>query len=90
MLAWLLDPQLEDALRHAGPTLALDPSQTSAIYEGVRRIAARGRGVLLSAPDVRRSLRRLIEGPFPDVAVLSYSELDRELQIQPMGRLSAA
>jgi type III secretion protein V len=44
--------------------------------------------VLLTAPDVRRGLRRLCEGPFPDVAVLTYAELDMELQVRPIGRLS--
>jgi type III secretion protein V len=33
-------------------------------------------------------LRRLIEGAFPDVAVLTYGELDVELQIRPLGRLA--
>jgi type III secretion protein V len=45
--------------------------------------------VLLSSPDVRRLLRRLIEGAFPEVAVLTFSELDPELQVRPVGRLVA-
>ena len=46
--------------------------------------------VLLASPDVRRALRRLIEGTFPEVAVLTFTELDPELQIRPVGRLVAA
>jgi type III secretion protein V len=45
--------------------------------------------VLLSSPDVRRALRRLVEGAFPDVAVLTFGELDPELQVRPVGRLVA-
>ena len=44
--------------------------------------------VLLTAPDVRRTLRKLCESAFPDVAVLTYGELDMNLQIRPLGRLS--
>ena len=33
--------------------------------------------------------RTLIEGAFPEVAVLTFSELDPELQVRPVGRLVA-
>jgi anti-anti-sigma factor len=49
-----------------------------------------GKAVLLAAPDVRRALRRLCEGAFPDVAVLTYGELDASLQIRPIGKLASA
>jgi type III secretion protein V len=58
------------------------------ILEGVRRIASGGPTVLLAAPDIRRTLRKLCEGAFPDVAVLTYGELDVDLQIRPLGRLA--
>ncbi len=87
LFAWLVDPAVEETLRHAGA--ALDPQDAGAIIEGVKRVARQGRGVLLSSPDVRRLLRRLIEGAFPDVAVLTFSELDPELQVRPVGRLVA-
>jgi len=35
-------------------------------------------------------LRRLLEGSFPEVAVLTFSELDSDLQIRPVGRLVPA
>ncbi len=87
LFAWLVDPAVEETLRRGGA--ALDPSEAGAIIEGVKRVARQGRGVLLSSPDVRRLLRRLIEGAFPDVAVLTFSELDPELQVRPVGRLVA-
>ncbi|HVE86415.1 MAG TPA: flagellar biosynthesis protein FlhA [Myxococcales bacterium] len=90
LYAYLLDPAVEAVLREGGPKgLALDPEKVSAILESIRRLCASGKVVLLTAPDVRRTLRRLCEGTFPDVAVLTYAELDMELQIRPIGRLSA-
>jgi type III secretion protein V len=87
LFAWLVDPAVEETLRKEGN--AIDPAEAGAILEGVRRIARQGKAVLLSSPDVRRVLRRLIEGAFPDVAVLTFAELDPELQVRPVGRLAA-
>lgn len=88
MLACLVDPAVEETLRAGGA--ALDPSDAAAILEGVKRVARQGRAVLLASPDVRRLLRRLVEGAFPEVAVLTFAELDPELQVRPVGRLVAA
>jgi type III secretion protein V len=87
LFAWLVDPAVEEKLRQGGN--ALDPSDAGAIIEGVKRVARQGKGVLLASPDVRRILRKLIEGAFPEVAVLTFSELDPELQVRPVGRLVA-
>ncbi len=89
LFAYLVDPQVEETLRATGPRgPAPEPERVAEILEGVRRIATGGKAVLLTAPDVRRTLRRLIEGAFPDVAVLTYGELDAELQVRPLGRLA--
>lgn len=87
LIAFLVDPSVEETLRQQGP--GLDPTQIDAILEGVKRIARQGKAVLLSSPDVRRLLKRLVEGAFPDVAVLTFNELDPELQVRPIGRLVA-
>ncbi|MBL8913303.1 MAG: FHIPEP family type III secretion protein, partial [Archangium sp.] len=87
LFAWLVDPAVEEKLRQGGN--ALDPSDATSIIEGVKRVARQGKGVLLASPDVRRMLRKLIEGAFPEVAVLTFSELDPELQVRPVGRLVA-
>jgi type III secretion protein V len=89
LYAYLVDPEVEEVLRASGPRgPAPDPERVAEILEGVRQVAAGGQAVLLTAPDVRRPLRRLCEGAFPDVAVLTYSELEGALQIRPLGRLS--
>jgi type III secretion protein V len=87
LYAFLVDPAVEESLRTSGPQASMEPLAAAAIIEGVRKVATTGRAVLLASPDVRRSLRRLIEGAFPEVAVLTFSELDADLQIRPVGRL---
>ena len=87
LFAFLVDPSVEETLRQQGQ--GVDPAQAAAILEGVKRIARQGKAVLLSSPDVRRLLKRLVEGTFPDVAVLTFGELDPELQVRPVGRLVA-
>jgi len=87
LFAYLVDPAIEESLRAAGPQVAMEPQQASAIIEAAKKIATTGRAVLLSSPDVRRALRRLIEGSLPEVAVLTFSELDPDVQIRPVGRL---
>lgn len=90
LYAFLVDPAVEDALRHSGSPPALDPAQVSAILDGARKISDGGKAVLLSSPDVRGRLRKLLEGACPDLAVLTYGELEVDLQIRPLGRLAAA
>lgn len=90
LFAFLVDPSVEEALRTSGPRNALEPNDANAIVEGARRIAPNGKAVLLASPDVRRPLRRLLEGVLPEVAVLTYGELEAELQIRPVGRLTPA
>jgi type III secretion protein V len=89
LYAYLVDPEVEEALRASGPRgPAPEPERVAEILEGVRQLSAGGQTVLLTAPDVRRPLRKLCEGAFPDVAVLTYGELDGNLQIRPIGRLA--
>jgi type III secretion protein V len=90
LFAYLVDPEIEETLRSSGPRgPAPSPERVVEILEGVKRVATGGgQTVLLTAPDVRRTLRKLCEGAFPDVAVLTYGELDMNLQIRPLGRLS--
>ena len=88
LYAYLADPEVEQTLRDADG--GIDPDRVGAILEAVRRVAASGRAVVLASPDVRRRLRKLVEGAFPDVAVLTYAELNPDLQIRPVGRLAVA
>jgi len=95
---YLLDPEIEDMVRgaikqtSAGSYLALDPDSVQLIMHSMRTtVAPTPAGgqppVLLTAIDVRRFVRKLIEGEFPDMAVVSYQEIVPEIRIQPLGRI---
>ncbi|MBL6080023.1 type III secretion system export apparatus subunit SctV [Belnapia sp. T18] len=97
--AYVVTPELEDTLRNAirqtssGSYLALDPQITRQIVEKVRRAmgdVARqtSKPVLLTSMDVRRYLRRIVEGECRDLPVLSYQELTPEITVQPLARVS--
>jgi type III secretion protein V len=91
LFAWLVDPALEETLRTGcvDGAPALEPERVQALLEAVAALVEDGRAVLLASGDVRRPLRALCEGAFPEVAVLAYAELDPALRVKPLGRLSA-
>ncbi|MCB1074507.1 MAG: type III secretion system export apparatus subunit SctV [Simkania sp.] len=95
---YLLDPEIEDMVRgaikqtSAGSYLALDPDSVQLILHAMRGVIAPtppgGQPpVLLTAIDVRRFVRKLIEGEFPDLPAVSYQEIVPEIRIQPLGRI---
>ena len=95
---YLLDPEIEEMIRgaikqtSAGSYLALDPDSVNLILKSMRMtITPTPPGgqppVLLTAIDVRRYVRKLIETKFPDIAVISYQEVLPEIRIQPLGRI---
>ena len=95
---YILDPEIEDIVRgaikqtSAGSYLALDPDSVQLILQGVRTTVVPpppgGQPpVLLTAIDVRRFVRKLIEMEFTDISVVSYQEIVPEIRIQPLGRV---
>ncbi|MFZ0565475.1 MAG: type III secretion system export apparatus subunit SctV [Chlamydiales bacterium] len=95
---YLLDPEIEEMVRgaikqtSAGSYLALDPDSVNMILKAMRNtVGSTPPGgqppVLLTAIDVRRFTRKLIETEFPDLAVVSYQEILPEIRIQPLGRI---
>jgi type III secretion protein V len=95
---YILDPEIEDMVRgaikqtSAGSYLALDPDSVQLILQGVRNTVAPpppgGQPpVILTAIDVRRFVRKLIEMEFTDISVVSYQEIVPEIRIQPLGRI---
>ena len=95
---YLLDPGIEDMVRgaikqtSAGSYLALDPDSVQLILHAIRNTivptpAGGQPPVLLTAIDVRRFVRKLIEGEFPELAAVSYQEIVPEIRIQPLGRI---
>jgi len=95
---YVLDPEIEDLVRgaikqtSAGSYLALDPDSVQLILQAIRNtVSAPPPGgqqpVILTAIDVRRFVRKLIELEFPEISVVSYQEIVPEIRIQPLGRI---
>ncbi len=95
---YLLDPMIEDTVREAihktatGSYLALEPQLARDIIQTVGRgIGSHLRSpVVVTAADIRRYVRRLVEAEHPHIAVLSYQELMPDAKLQPLGRIRVA
>ena len=89
----LLDPMIEETIRESvhktatGSYLALEPALSRDILAAVGKAVSGRHEVILTAADVRRYVRRLVETEHPQVAVLSYQELAPEVQLRPLGRI---
>jgi flagellar biosynthesis protein FlhA len=73
-----------------GNYLSLDPHDSQSIFDSITRELESGRSfdqsiVILCSPAVRMYVRQLIERYLPDVAVLSYNELEPELEVKSVG-----
>jgi type III secretion protein V len=100
LVVYLLDPQIEEAIRgsikrtSAGTHLALEPELAQEIVQAVKAECGHlppsaQRPVILTAMDIRRYVRKLLEYEFnPPFSVLSYQELAPDLNIQPVARIA--
>lgn len=97
--AYVLTPELEDTVRNAirqtsaGSYLALDPRVTKKIVDEVRKVMGdisrqSRKPVLLTAMDIRRYMRKIVEAECQDLPVLSYQELTTEIAVQPLAKVS--
>jgi type III secretion protein V len=95
---YILDPEIEDMVRGAikqtssGSYLALDPDSVQLILQAIRNtvtpVPPGGQPpVMLTAIDVRRFVRKLVEMEHSEIAVVSYQEIIPEIRIQPLGRI---
>ncbi|WP_338781937.1 flagellar biosynthesis protein FlhA [Metabacillus sp. FJAT-52054] len=78
-----------------GNYLSLDPSVSQAIIESVAKeiesLSLLGSSpVLLCSPAVRMYVKQLLERYFPDVPVLSYNELESNVEVQSVGVVNVA
>lgn len=100
LVVYLLDPQIEEAIRgsikrtSAGTHLALEPDIAQEIVQAVKTECGHlppsaQRPVILTAMDIRRYVRKLLEYEFnPSFSVVSFQELSPDLNIQPVARIS--
>jgi flagellar biosynthesis protein FlhA len=91
-----LDPQLEDTINgyvernERGSFLTLPPQLARQAAENVATAVAKlmqlgFHGVVLCSPQVRAHVRKLIETSLPAVAVLSYNEITRGMNVESVG-----
>lgn len=73
-----------------GTYLAMDPGTTQTIYQRItdqvtKLLQAGQQPIILTSPTIRMYLRQLLERTMQDIPVLSYSELEPNVEIQSMG-----
>ncbi|MCL2226434.1 MAG: flagellar biosynthesis protein FlhA [Oscillospiraceae bacterium] len=87
-----LDPALEQMIIEStkqsehGTYLAIDPVQVHSIFDKLRAIIEnmknKGRTpVILTSPLIRRQFRKITEQISPELAVLSYSEIENNIEV---------
>lgn len=97
LAVYLLSTELEDAVRSAvqrsstGTYLALEPELAREIVAAIKERVVRPPGgrdaVILTQPDVRRFMRKLIEVDVPHAAVISFQELEPQVVVRPLTRI---
>jgi type III secretion protein V len=94
----LVAPEVEDVLRDSirdlgdGPRMLLDPDAAEAVIRSAREAVGAlapeaGPPIVLTQPEIRRHLWRLLDLDVPDVRVVSYRELDPGVRIEPVGKI---
>ena len=92
----LLAPELEDRLRNSmrqtsqGTYLDLDADTEQTVLDRLSELITNNCSpitppVLVTAADIRRSVRKLIEEEFFSVPVFAFSELTQHAKVQPVG-----
>ena len=95
----MVDPKVEQTIAEAiqktslGTSVALPPEMAMKLLEEVGAFAQTtaeegGALVILTVPQVRLGLRRLLESSFSDVAVLSYNEIAPDVEVHSVGVLA--
>jgi len=93
-----LEPDLETALaRERDGTRAgsLSPEEFAQVITQLRQARDRLQGegrvpVVVTRPEIRSYLRRLLEGPLPDLLVVAYSELSLDVELESIAQVGLA
>jgi flagellar biosynthesis protein FlhA len=87
-----VEKKIADAVQQSdqGSYLALDLATSQEIHQKVadqttRLIQSGQQPIILASPTIRMYLRQLLERTMQDIPVLSYSELEPNVEIQSMG-----
>ena len=95
-----LDPNIEQEIMNSvkqteqGAYLTLDPQRTKAIMDSVEKETAKlenlGRNpIVITSPIVRMYFKKLTEDYFKDLIVVSYNEIDANVELQSVGMVTA-
>lgn len=95
-----LDPKLEQTIMGAvkqteqGAYLNLDPDKTKAIMKSVeqetKKLEDMGRApIIITSPIVRIYFKRLTEDYYKDLIVVSYNEIESNVELQSVGMVTA-
>ena len=96
----MLEPRLEDhilAMMKEGSThmqnLGFTPRQVNALFESlaerVEEMSNLGvRATVLVSPQIRRAFRKFVESVFPNLFIISYSELTSDTDLKSVGIVS--
>ncbi len=92
--ALMLDAEAEEAVRGAlrpsgdGVMLALEPDLADALLASVDKEASAHKSpVILTSAELRRHVRRLVEGEHPRLPVLAYQELLADVEVEQVGTI---
>ncbi|WP_438350152.1 flagellar biosynthesis protein FlhA [Paenibacillus sp. FA6] len=87
-----LEKKISDSVQQTeqGSYLALDPVSAQSVYqkinEQINRLLQSGQQpIFLTSPTIRMYLRQVIDRTMQDIPVLSYSELEPNVEIQSVG-----
>jgi flagellar biosynthesis protein FlhA len=91
-----LDSDLEGTLareRDGTRPGSLSPEDFAQVIQQLRqcrdRLQAEGRmPVVVTRPEIRAYLRRLLEGPLPDLMVVAYSELSMDVELESIAQVA--
>lgn len=95
-----LDPAVEQLIMESvkrtenGVYFTISPEKTQKILESTRietdKMTSIGRvPIILTSPIVRTYFKRIVDDEFPDLIVLSFGELDSNVELQSVGMVSA-
>ena len=95
-----LDPKLEQEIMESvkqtenGAYITLDPDKSRAILNSTRteiqKLEENGKQpIVVTSPIVRMYFKRMTQDVYPDLIVISYSEIEPNIELQSVGLISA-
>jgi hypothetical protein len=91
LVVYLLRPELEARFAEV-PSKPLHRHELRSFFSAVRReighlTAFAQMPAILTSGDIRRTVRTVLERDFPQIAVLAYTDLSPDMNIQPVARI---